>query len=740
MAKAKSTGATREVGDKGANGRNGSGAAKTSGTRSRSAAAKKKAGTTRTTKKSSGGARSAPAGQFDTNGFSKETIIEWYTMMELGRRLDKKAALYLKMAKGWSYHAPYAGHDGIQLALGKTFRQGKDFLFPYYRDMLTSMAAGITVEELILNGLSKDADVAGGGRHMSNHFAKPAIGIQNGSSCTGNHSLHAVGVARAIKKFKGDEVSFYSGGESACSEGYFYEAVNSATLEQLPIVFVIQNNKFGISVPVSEQTANARVSDNFTGFKHLKIMNCDGLDPFASYRAMQEAVEYVKTGAGAAFVHADCDRLGSHSNSDNHELYRSEEEIAEMQARDTMMRYRNMLLEQSILSEEELSAIEEENKQKIFAAADFAEAAAEPDPASYSQFVVPEPFAGKDNSSEFAFSSDASADQLMLREAINTTLIEEFRANPKTYLWGQDVASKKKQGIFNVVKGMLDEFGNDRIFNSPIAEDSIVGTANGFCRYGDDIRVVVEGAEFADYFWPAMEQLIECSHDYWRTKGQFTPNIVIRLASGGYIQGGLYHSQNLDAVFSHLPGLRVVCPSYASDAIGLMRNAIRSQGVTIFVEPKALYNFRPTSTSKPADDFIIPFGRARLHREGSDLTIVTYGNALHTVNIAMKKLEKDGISPDVIDLRTLRPWDKDMVLESVRKTNRALVVHEHYLTGGIGGEIASTIGQECFSYLDAPVGRVASKDVPVGFSKVLENAILLQADDVVEAVKNTVNY
>lgn len=681
-----------------------------------------------------------PFSKFDTTGFDKETVIAWYKLMHLGRRLDEKAALYLKMAKGWSYHAPFAGHDGIQLAIGQIFRSGKDFLFPYYRDLMTCLSAGLTVEEIILNGLSKDADVAGGGRHMSNHFAKPSIRIQNGSSCTGNHSQHAAGTARAIKKYKGEEVAIYSGGESACSEGYFYEAVNGASREKLPVIFVIQNNKYGISVPVEEQTANIRVSDNFVGFSNLKIINCDGRDPFDSFRALEEAKEYVLSGAGAAMVHADCDRIGSHSNSDNQELYRPKEVIEEMKSRDPLARFRELLLDKKLLKEEQIQELEAENQRLIFAAADRVEPAADPAPESYKTFLLPEAVVSYDDDSESRYTNDPSAPQLTFREGINLAMLQEFKRNPNTYLWGQDVASVKKQGIFNVPKGLLDEFGNDRIFNAPIAEDYIVGTANGFSRYSDDIRVVIEGAEFADYFWPAMEQFIECSHDFWRTKGQFSPNIVIRLASGGYIQGGLYHSQNLDAVFSHIPGVRVVCPAFADDAIGLMRNAIRSRGVTMYLEPKFLYNYRPTSASEPGEDFIIPFGKAKIRRKGNDVTLISYGNAIHISLRAAEELSKEGISCEVIDLRSLAPWDTKTVFESVKKTGRAVVAHEHYKTGGLGGEIASTISDELFKYLDAPVGRVCSKDTPVGFAKSLESAILLNQADIIEAVKKVVKY
>lgn len=673
--------------------------------------------------------------KFDFTGFDKKTIIDWYKLNHLGRRLDEKAALYLKMAKGWSYHAPFSGHDGIQLALGKIFRANKDFLFPYYRDMLTSLAAGISVEEIILNGLSKETDVAGGGRHMSNHFAKPSINIQNVSSCTGNHSLHAAGVARAIKRYNDDAVAFYSSGESACSEGYFYEAINISTLEQLPAIFVIQNNKYGISVPLTDQTANQVISDNFSGFKHLKIFETDGRDPFDSYRNLEAAVKYAQSGAGPAMVHADCDRIGSHSNSDRHELYRSDEERDTVKRRDPLMQFRWQILNNKILTEKELIAIEEDNKEEIFRAADLAEAAPDANGKSWVDFIIPEPFVKIGDNSEFKLPEES--EQIHYIEAINSTLKEEFRSNPDAYLWGQDVG---KGGIFNVVKGMPQEFGKLRVFNAPIAEDAIVGSANGFTRYNDKLRVVVEGAEFADYFWPAMEQLIECSHDYWRTKGQFSPNVVIRLASGGYIQGGLYHSQNLEATFTTIPGIRVVIPSFAEDAAGLLRNAIRSRGTTLFLEPKYLYNFKFASGPKTPEDYIIPFGKAKVRREGTDITVVAYGTAVHLSLFAAEELAKQGISVEVIDLRSLAPWDKETVFESVKKTSRVLIAHEDRKVGGFGGEVSAEITSELFKYLDAPVLRVGSKDVHVGFAKGYEAEILLSKDEIIEKIHQVLKF
>jgi 2-oxoisovalerate dehydrogenase E1 component len=673
--------------------------------------------------------------KFDFKGYDKEQVIDWYKLQLMGRKLDDKAALYLKMAKGWSYHAPFAGHDGIQLALGQAFRENKDYLFPYYRDFMTSLAAGMTPVEIILNGLSKDTDVAGGGRHMSNHFAKPEINVQNVSSCTGNHSLHAAGLGRAIKKYDGDEIVFYSGGESACAEGYFYEAIASADLDKAPVVFVIQNNQFGISVPLEQVSSNLVVSDNLKGFPNTKIIECDGRDPFDSDRAIKEAIKHIRAGKGPAIVHAECDRVGSHSNSDKQDNYRPEKEIEGAILRDPLMQFRYRLIEKKYLTQKELEEIEGGIKQQIFDAADEAEAAPDADGKSWPDFIYATAFAGPDADTEYPL--DTSAENVNLIEGINRTLKQEFRSNPNTYMWGQDIG---KGGVFNVVKGMPEEFGRERVFNAAIAEDMIVGTANGFSRYREDIRVVIEGAEFADYFWPAMEQFIELTHEHWRTRGQNTPNVTLRLASGGYIQGGLYHSQNLEAVFTSIPGMRVVTPAFADDAMGLLRNCIRSEGPTMFLEPKFLYNFKAAAGPVSDEDWVVPFGKGKIRKEGTDVTIATYGTGVHMSLFAAEKLEEEGKSVEVIDLRSLSPWDKDIVLESVKKTHRLVVVHEDNMTGGFGGEIASTITELAFNELDAPVMRLGSEDCPVGFAKSYEDEILINVDKVKAKVEECLNF
>jgi 2-oxoisovalerate dehydrogenase E1 component len=667
----------------------------------------------------------------------KEILKKWYYLLALGRALDEKAPNYLKQALGWSYHAPYAGHDGIQLAIGQVFDKKTDHLFPYYRDMLTAISAGLTSEEIILNGISKDTDVASGGRHMSNHFAKPEWNIHNVSSATGNHALHAVGVARAIKKYGGKGVAISSQGESSVSEGYVYEAINGASREKLPVIFVIQDNRYGISVPKKDQTANLHAADNFRGFKDLRIFKCDGKNVFDAMNTMTEAKKYVRENQSPAIVHATVVRIGSHSNSDDHQLYRDGIELHCVKSSDPFLRFRKVMIAAGRFTEEELAKTDEEVKSEISKSHKAALKAPDPSPDSIDQFVVPEPYISK-KYPEGLHKGDGKKKKLIA--ALNETLKAEFRHNPDTYIWGQDVAHKEKGGIFNVTKGMQQEFGKERVFNAPIAEDFIVGTANGMSRYSDKIRIVIEGAEFADYFWPAMEQYVELTHEYWRTKGKYAPNVTIRLASGGYIGGGLYHSQSTEASLTTFPGIRVVYPSFADDAAGLLRTSIRSKGPTLFLEPKALYN-DPKAEAVVPDDFEVPFGKARIRREGKDLTMVTYGNTTHMCLEAAEKLSKEkGWEAEVIDLRSLIPLDKETIIHSIRKTSRILIVHEDKVFSGFGGELAAMIADEAFESLDAPVKRVGSTFTPVGFNRILEKAILPDAEKIFIAALEVMNY
>ncbi len=674
---------------------------------------------------------------FTLKGTDKDTLKQWYTLMSLGRMLDDRAPNYLKQAVGWSYHAPYAGHDAIQLAIGQVFTLGEDHLFPYYRDMLTAISAGLSAEEIILNGISKATDLASGGRHMSNHFAKPEWNIHNVSSCTGNHTLHAVGVARAMKRYQHKGVAISSQGESSVSEGYCYEAINGASREKLPVIFVLQDNGYGISVPKRDQTANERVSDNFTGFLNLRIIQCNGMDVIDSMNAMYEARKHVLERGEPVIVDAECVRIHSHSNSDKHELYRDEVERTEAAAKDPLVKFKKELLAAKIFTKEELEAIDEDCKAQVLDAHKKAMVAPNPDPESIYDYV----YAPAYESQKYPTGEHSEEGEPMkFIDALNGALKAEFRHNRNTFIWGQDMANKDKGGIFNVSKGMQQEFGEERVFNGPIAEDFILGTANGFSRFRKDIRVVVEGAEFADYFWPAMEQLIECTHDYWRSNGAFAPNVTIRLASGGYIGGGLYHSQNLEGTFTTLPGVRVVVPAFADDAAGLLRTCMRSEGPSLFLEPKALYNDKRAMAVVP-DDFEVPFGKARIRREGADLTVVTYGNTVHQCLEAAQKLyEEDGVSVEVIDLRSLVPLDEEAILKSLEKTNRCLVVHEDKVFGGFGGELVAMINEKGFKLLDAPVLRVGSTFTPVGFNRILERATLPNSDRVLAAMREVSKF
>lgn len=673
----------------------------------------------------------------DIKKTDKETLKKWLQLLILGRMIDERAPNYLKQALGWSYHAPYAGHDAIQLAIGQIFDKETDHLFPYYRDMLTTLSAGLTAEEIILNGISKATDLASGGRHMSNHFAKPAWNIHNVSSCTGNHILHAVGVARGMKTYKHKGVSISSQGESSVSEGYCYEAITGADRELLPCIFVFQDNGYGISVPKCDQTANEHVADNFSGFKNLKIIKCDGKDVFDSMNAMLTAKKHAMEKLEPVIVHAECVRIGNHSNSDNHEWYRDEKERADARAQDPLPRFRNELLKNKILTEKEIEAIEADAKTVLLEAHTKAVRAPNPTPESIWEHVVPAPYLPQKYSDG---THNETSEPKKFIDAINSTLKAEFRHNPHTYIWGQDVANKEKGGIFNVTKGMQQEFGKHRVFNGPIAEDYILGTANGMSRFDQEkIRVVVEGAEFADYFWPAMEQMVETSHDYWRSNGAFSPNVTVRLASGGYIGGGLYHSQNLEGTLCTLPGIRVVVPAFADDAAGLLRTAIRSRGCTVYLEPKALYNAKYAMTPVP-EDFEVPFGKARLRREGHHLSIITYGNTVHFSLEAAEVLAKEGLEVEVLDLRSLNPLDVDSIVETVKKTHRALVVHEDKVFAGFGGELVGVINEHAFEYLDAPVKRVGSTFTPVGFNRILERATLPDMNRILVSARELLNY
>jgi len=429
--------------------------------------------------------------------------------------------------------------------------------------------------------------------------------------------------------------------------------------------------------------------------------------------------------------------MHSHSNSDKHELYRDDRELQCAREADPIPRFERAILSKGGLTENDLQEIRKTVEVEVAEAHKKAISAPDPSPESIYNFVIPEPHK-PEKYPKGIHTYDGPKKKLIT--ALNETLKAEFEYNPDTYIWGQDVANKEKGGIFNVTKGMQHKFGRNRVFNAPIAEDFILGTANGMSRFSEKIRIVVEGAEFADYFWPAMEQFVELTHDYWRSNGAFAPNVTIRLASGGYIGGGLYHSQTIEGALATFPGIRIVYPSFADDAAGLLRTAMRSKGPTLYLEPKTLYNAKEAETPIP-DDFEVPFGVARIRRPGNDLSIITYGNTTHmSLKVADKIAQETGKQIEVMDIRSIIPLDKEAILESVKKTNRVLVVHEDKVFGGFGGELAAIIADEAFSYLDAPVKRVGSTFTPVGFHRNLEKAILPSDEKIYDAAMEVLRF
>ncbi|MDA0712798.1 MAG: thiamine pyrophosphate-dependent enzyme, partial [bacterium] len=457
-----------------------------------------------------------------------------------------------------------------------------------------------------------------------------------------------------------------------------------------------------------------------------------------SEKAVQEAILHVQANKGPVLIHANCVRLAGHSNADAQELYRSKKELADVQAKDPLVLLHNYILETKILSRAKLEAIHNEIDASLEEDAVKVEAELSPNADTVTHFVEPPRYEPSDKDESVNIESIPNTEKL--REAINRTIKEEFARNSDTFLWGQDVASKDKGGVFNLTKGLLQLFGNKRIFNAPLAEDFIVGTANGMSRFNKNIRIVIEAAQFADYVWPAMEQIVEMSHEYWRTNGQFAPNVVLRLASGGYIQGGLYHSQNVEAIMSHLPGVRVVYPAFADDAAGLLRTAIRSEGMTFFLEPKYLYNRTEAKGPQLSSEHAIPFGKGKVRITGEDLSIITYGNTVFMAIKVAEKLKTEGYSVEVFDIRSIKPLDKEGIFASVRRTGKVLVLHEDHLFSGIGGEIASEIMENCFTDLDAPVMRFAALDIPVGFAKSLETATLPQIDTIESKVRELLAF
>ncbi len=699
----------------------------------------------------------------DLAGLSAEQLLRFYRTMVTSRHLDDRE-ITLKRQNKIFFQISSAGHEAIGIALAEHCKRAHDWFFLYYRDRAITLALGQTPLDHLLQAVGAEADPSTGGRQMPAHYGDVRYNIANTSSPTGTQFLQAVGAAEASKKipripglreriakFEDDEIVVVCGGDGATSEGEFWESLNTACNLALPIVYLIEDNGYAISVPVEVQTAGGSISKLVAGFPGLHIVECDGTDVVGSYRAAGEAVAYARARKGPAFIHAHCTRPHSHSMSDDERAYRPESELAVQQARDPLTATRTLLIEAGIATGQELDAIEAETEAEVAAAADEALASPQPDPSTamrhlYSEDVDP-------TSADFDTEDDPqyTGDKLLtMVDLLNSCLREEMERDPRIVLFGEDVADasrekvlgevKGKGGVFKVTHGLQQRFGSERVYNSPLAEANIVGRGIGLSLRG--LKPVVE-IQFFDYIWTAMMQIRnELATMRYRSNGTFSSPMVIRTTYGGYLKGGaIYHSQTGETIFTHCPGLYVCMPATAEDANGLLRTAIRCEDPVLFLEHKHLYRQVYNKGRNPGPEYMIPFGQAKVRREGSDITVVTCGALVkRSLDAAKMASERHGIEAEVIDLRTVKPLDMERIADSVKKTNRVMIVHEDSLSWGIGSEIAARIADELFPWLDGPVRRVASMDTWVAYAPQVENVILPQAPDVLEAMLELAAY
>ncbi len=705
----------------------------------------------------------AAAEQIDKfHGLSPDTLVGLYRTMYLSRRVDDKE-IQLKGQNKIFFQISGAGHEALLAGAALAMKPSYDWFFPYYRDRALMLGLGMTAQEMLWSAVGAEKDPNSHGRQMPSHWGHKDLNVPSQSSCTGSQALHAVGAAEAgyraglvdglkerIDGFKGDEVVYMSVGDGTTSEGEWWEALNTASNLKLPVIFVVEDNGYAISTPVEVGTAGGDISKLVVGFPDLYIQKCDGTDPLESYAAFKRAVEYCRARKGPAFIHGKVIRPYSHSLSDDEKLYRPDEEREADAAIDPIRTFAEFLMTEGIASSEQLESLRKEVDAEVNKASDIAIETPQPAPESalrnvFSPDVDPTDRQLFDSEDGAELSGNAGT----MVDLINRCMHEEMERDNRIVVFGEDVADcsreeylerlKGKGGVFKVTANLQRSFGSARVFNSPLAEANIVGRAYGMALRG--IKPVVE-IQFFDYIFPAFHQIRnEVAVTRWRSDGDTKCPMVMRVPVGGYLKGGaVYHSQSGTTLFSHTPGLMIAYPSTALDANGLLRTAIRCDDPVLFLEHKHLYRQIYNKSQYPSNEFLIPFGKAKKVREGNDVTIVTFGALVERSNQAAKRLEQQGITVDLIDLRTLVPYDWEAIAESVKKTSRVIVAHEDPISYGYGAEIAARIGNELFEYLDAPVRRIGATDTFVAYAPQVEDFILPQSEDVEKAVQELMKY
>jgi len=655
---------------------------------------------------------------------SKKDLLIIFELMFKSRRLDEKQLILLKQGKGF-FHIGASGHEAAQVAAAYSMNSDTDYAYPYYRNQAFCLAYGMTSRDMLLSFMAKEDDPNSGGRQMPQHFGHKDLNIVSQSSPTGTQYLQATGAAFALKRDNSQGVVYVSSGEGTTSQGDYHEALNWASREKAPVIFHVENNGYAISVPIEEQTAGSSIYKISSGYENLHRIKIDGTDYFESLLAFKLAVDRARKGLGPTVIESMVVRLLPHSSSDDHSKYRAKEDIEKDKLNDPIENFKNECVKIGIIKQEEFDKLEKKISNDIDNDTLWAEEQEDPDDPMVNLFT---------QEVEFKDTLESNDNDIVLVDAINHALDEELSHNDKMIVYGQDVAGGKG-GVFTATKGLTSKHGKDRVFNSPLAESSIIGTAIGMATLG--YKPVVE-IQFGDYIWTSMMQIRnELATMNYRSNGDWQCPAVVRVPVGGYIHGSLCHSQSIDGYFTHLPGIMIAYPSNAADAKGLLKAACRMNNPVLFFEHKGLYRQGYATSKEPNENYCLNFGKGNIVQEGNDLTIITWG-ALVQKSIEASK--QSGFDIEILDLRTLYPLDLELIIQSVSKTNRAIIVHEDNLTGGFGGEITSLINEHAFEHLDAPVKRVASKDVPVAYSSILEDQILVQTDWILDTINEVVQY